>query len=356
MPEQILLLSPYDALSHAQWRAGIVAHLPEFEFEQIVLPPRYFSWRFRGNSLTLAHNDTLKRPQGDLILATSMTDLATLKGMRPELARIPAILYFHENQFAWPGNDDAHVLDRQLTSLYSAIAADKLVFNSHFNCTTFLDGVERMLARMPDHVPRGIVQSLTGKSTVIPVPLEDQVFQGARQSDEFSIVWNHRWEFDKGPGRLRDIMRLLDRRDIDFTVHLLGQQFRNMPDEMKDCVSLLAKGGHLGHSGYIEDRDEYLRLLRQCQIVLSTAHHEFQGIAVLEAVASGCVPLVPDELVYRELFDSRYRYSETTDAVDRICEYAQRFDAGEALTIPDVFEFSWQRQREAWRNLLEELI
>lgn len=356
MPEQILLLSPYDALSHARWRSGMVAHLPEYEFQQIVLPPRYFSWRFRGNSLTLAHNETLKRAQTDLILATSMTDLATLKGMRPELAGIPAVLYFHENQFAWPGNDDPHVLDRQLTSLYSAIAADKLVFNSDFNRTTFLDGVDRMLARMPDHVPRGIVQALRDRSTVIPVPLEDHIFQGDKPSDRFSIVWNHRWEFDKGPGRLRDIVRQLDRTPIDFTVHLLGQQFRNMPDEMKDCVDLLAEGGHLGHSGFIEDRDEYLRVLRQSQVVLSTAHHEFQGIAVLEAVASGCAPLVPDELVYRELFDNRYRYRETADAVDCICECAQRFDAGESLEVPDVFEFSWQRQRESWQNLLKGLI
>ena len=52
----------------------------------------------------------------------------------------------------------------------------------------------------------------------------------------------------------------------------------------------------------------YRQILRSCDIVLSTALHDFQGLAVLEGVASGCVPVVPDRLAYPELLPRRYRY------------------------------------------------
>ena len=36
----------------------------------------------------------------DAVVCTDMLDLATLKGLYPELP--PAVLYFHENQFEYP--------------------------------------------------------------------------------------------------------------------------------------------------------------------------------------------------------------------------------------------------------------
>ena len=84
---KILLLSPYDAISHRYWYAGLVARLDQHDFTVVTLPARYFSWRFRGNSLSLAFDSRL---DGDweLLVATSMTDLSALVGMRPALAGI----------------------------------------------------------------------------------------------------------------------------------------------------------------------------------------------------------------------------------------------------------------------------
>ena len=36
--------------------------------------------------------------------------------------------------------------------------------------------------------------------------------------------------------------------------------------------------------------------------IVSTAHHEFFGLAVVEAAAAGCLPLLPPRLAYPELF------------------------------------------------------
>ncbi|MDH4280617.1 MAG: hypothetical protein OEW83_21340, partial [Acidimicrobiia bacterium] len=48
-------------------------------------------------------------------------------------------------------------------------------------------------------------------------------------------------------------------------------------------------------------RSEYLAALHRCDLVVSCARHEFFGVAVVEAVASGCVPLLPNDLSYPEL-------------------------------------------------------
>jgi len=100
---RILLLSAYDAASHKQWRQALVSNLSEHDWSVLTLPDRHFSWRIRGNALSWAaeQEKTLQQPF-ELIIATSMVDLATLKGIVPRLAAIPTLLYFHENQFAYP--------------------------------------------------------------------------------------------------------------------------------------------------------------------------------------------------------------------------------------------------------------
>jgi len=344
MNKKILIISPYDAMSHRQWREGITAEFPQISFTVVTLPPRYFAWRHRGNSLTLAF-DTRLDQHFDLILATSMTDLSALKGMQPRLAAIPAILYFHENQFAYPeANADQGQLERQLTSIYSAVTADQLVFNSNYNRKTFLEGAGALLKKMPDHVPAGVMDILGEKAKVLPVPLNNDIYQTEQRKDRFSIVWNHRWEYDKGLQDLQEIIKALLLADIDFIFHIIGQQFRRSPEIMLENIDIL--GTHAGKVGFIESRTEYLALLASSHMVLSTAEHEFQGLAVLEAVACGCVPIVPHRLVYPELFEEKYCYYDTSDAVERLSSHAGQ-------SAPDVSHLSWRAQRSAWQKLFE---
>lgn len=348
------MLSPYDAMSHRYWRENLVSEFAEVEFTQIVLPARYFSWRFRGNSLTMSHDARLDGIY-DLLIATSMTDLSSLIGMNKKIAGLPSVLYFHENQFAYPQSKHSEtekqdrVIERQITSLYSAIAADQLVFNSAFNRDTFLSGVKSLLRKMPDHVPAGIDVSLEAKSSVLPVPLGDECYQNNRKSPRFSIVWNHRWEYDKGLGELRQIVHGLLNHGLDFELHLIGQQFRSIPSAIQEIIDLLKVNKALGKLGFIEDRDEYLSLLGTCHCVLSTAKHEFQGLSVQEAMASACTPVVPDSLSYPEYVPRELRYCNAAGAVDLI----ERIARGEvSLESGSVDSISWRRQSSSWKAYL----
>lgn len=352
MTLKVLLLSPYDAVSHRYWRERLLKVLTQrgADTTVVTLPARYFSWRFRGNSLTLSQDERLAQ-SFDLVIATSMTDFATLKGLQPALSDVPGILYFHENQFAYPDNTPERQIERQMTSIYSALAADYLVFNTAFNQRTFLEGATRLLAKMPDGVPSGLDAKLAQKSRVISVPI-DLGTPAAGRATELSIVWNHRWEHDKGLVELKDIVVQLVKQSRPFKFHLIGQQFRKVPKEIAEIKTLLA--GHLGHFGFVESRADYLRLLAESHVVVSTARHEFQGIAVLEAMAAGARPVVPDDLAYQELVPAGCRYRSIAEAVALILE-----DSGSdtlhpvETALPD--QVRLEVVTEQWHDLLREL-
>ena len=364
--KKILLLSAYDAISHQYWRKGLVAAFPEYDWTVLTLPPRHFSWRIRGNSLTWAiSEDEIFKQSFDLIIATSMTDLSALKGMRPSLAVVPTLLYFHENQFVYPESGMEHrSIEPKITSIYAAISADHLAFNSDYNRETFLQGSQALLNRMPDHVPTGIDALLMRKSSTLPVPLNDSLFQGEEQekNSQFTILWNHRWEYDKAPERFFAALSILKERDISFSVNVVGQRFRNAPtvfDQMKEELA-----DHIGVWGYIENRSEYMATVRQSHVVVSTAFHDFQGLGVLEATAAGCIPCVPDRLAYREYIPEQFRFESSPDCAEtesealacRLIELAELYQAGKLPLAPDISWLGWEKMRNQYRNLIDKVL
>ena len=343
----ILLLSAYDAVSHQYWRQQLVTGFPEWRFQVLTLPPRHFSWRARGSAM--AFSDQLgDNFDVDLVLATSVTDLATLKGLSPQLSQKPSLVYFHENQFALPSQVDAsRLLEAQLTSIYTAMSADRLIFNSEFNRRTFFEGAQALLARFPDSVPNSLVSQLKPKSLVLPVPLNDALFSETHCASTRDIVWNHRWEFDKGPERLLAVVHEIVRRVPEGKVHLVGQQFRQIPEAMRTALALLERHGRLGRVGYLKNRLEYERLLKDSQFVLSTADQEFQGLAVMEAMALGCIPVVPDQLAYPEYVPDAHRYLDPNGAGDSLCK-----DVSENPRAW-VERFAFKNQAATWRDLVQ---
>lgn len=332
------MLSAYHARSHAQWLAGLQRHLADVEWTVLSLPPRHFSWRLRGNSLSWA---MLEREQleadYDLLLATSMTDLSALRGLVPALSRLPTVVYFHENQFAYPDSGHQHrSVEPQILNLYTALAADQVVFNSHYNRDSFIHGCDALLSRLPDYVPRQAVASRLADSAVLPVGIEVSEAPARPAGDRLQVLWNHRWEYDKGPDRLLALVQACDAAGLPVDFSIVGQQFRHQPAEFAALQQCLQRSEQvrLVDFGFIREPSDYRRLLRQCDVVLSTAMHDFQGLAVLEGVAAGCVPVVPDRLCYGEWFDSCYRYRSERGVED------------EAAAALQMVTQRWQQKRQ----------
>ena len=323
--QRVLLLSAYDADSHKYWREHLVSAFPQWQWQVLSLPPRYFSWRIRGNGFywSQAEQACLNQPY-DLIVATSMVDLATLRGLVPALTQTPTLLYFHENQFAYPASDQQiKSLEPCLVNLYSALAADLVVFNSRYNLNSFMSGVRKFLRDMPDFIPDEdtLVSKLVSKSSVLPVPIQaadisNQEISANRwgtannsaDSDRFipKLVWNHRWEYDKGVDRLLVFLQACEDINFEISLSVTGRAFRQVPKEMTEIEN---KFGHcLVHFGFCESRESYLNILSSSHFVLSTAIHEFQGLAVMEAMALGCLPWVPNRLAYPDYVAAEFCY------------------------------------------------
>ena len=389
---RVLLLCGYDADSHRRLRSGLRAAFRAVEWIEIALPPRHFAWRAAGNALAFAAQ--VPRLHYDRLLACAPVDLASLRGLRPDLASVPTVLYLHDNEFAWPDNPrEQGRLDRQFRQTLALLAADRVCVNSRFNAVTLLDGVRRMLDGFPDQVPATTVVDIEARLDVLPVPLEDALFEAPalermsadRTPDQTSpgrapvtapvfatrypdpdpdpdpdlleLIWNHRWEWDKGPDRLPELVRSLRAARVPFRLHVLGQRFRRQPPAFTVLEQLLPPGDPArGQIGRVEGTSDYRRLLRAGDFVLSTALHEFQGLAVQEAIALGCVPCVPDRLAYSEWIPAVYRAtSHPRDARADAEALVERLLAlrASATPAPDVSALAWSTLETRWKALLE---
>ena len=297
---KLWLLSAYHADSHAWWADWLHDTLPD-QWQLFTLPGRHFRWRIRGNPLSWM--DVLPKQAPDLIVATSMVDLATLRGLRPELARTPVLLYFHENQFAYPVSRQQHAsIDPQMVQLYAALSATQMAFNSAWNRDSFLHGIRELTRRLPDHCPSDLAERLAAYSQVLPVPVRP-IEAGEKQGD--LILWNRRWEYDKAPETFAGAIEQLADSGAAFRLALLGACPGTPAPALERIRRIVADRIVIDEQ---VQRNEYRHWLGRANIVVSTAIHEFQGIAILEAVSAGASPLVPDGLCYSAQYPDEYRY------------------------------------------------
>lgn len=341
----IWLLSAYRSDSHAYWADWLLDTFTEFQWFKLELPGRHFRWRIRGNPLSWLHSLPAQRP--DLIVATSMVDLSTLKGLHPQLVGIPTIYYFHENQFAYPVSENQVTsVEPMMVQLYGALAADSLVFNSAYNQESFLQGVEALLKKFPDEIPGNVTAALKNKSDVLPVVVTP-VAQVSVKNKKL-ILWNHRWEYDKNPQLFCDALLQLNSMRQDFDLALLGPRSAIKPAALIEIERQL--GDRVIVNGRVDAQD-YQKYLSQSAIVVSTAIHEFQGLSVLEAVSAGAVPLVPDDLCYREQYDDAYLYKagDSRELANKLCHCLEQ-----PLTPPDVSSWYNQAIKGKWRQTLQD--
>lgn len=342
----IWLLSAYRSDSHAAWADWLTETFCEFNWFKLELPGRYFRWRIRGNPLSWLNQ--LPEDKPDLILATSMVDLATLKGLHPRLANVPCLYYFHENQFAYPVSKEQHdSVDPQMVQLYGALAANQCLFNSAYNQASFLHGVDQLLKKLPDEVPDNIINTLKNKCSVLPVPIKSVTKTDKIDKNKKLILWNHRWEYDKAPEVFAEALIKLKQKGLNFELALLGERAEKKPEALLQIEQQLSDNIIINQK---VSRESYLNYLSQANIVVSSAIHEFQGLSILEAVSAGATPLVPDDLCYREQYPEIFRYkSGSSEALS-----AQLADWLENITpeAPDVSYWSNTALKEQWFEIL----
>ena len=123
--------------------------------------------------------------------------------------------------------------------------------------------------------------------------------QDARRTEKGPLIlWNQRWEYDKGPDTFFRALSILADEGIPFRLALAGENFRQKPEEFIAAKDTFAD--RLVHYGFAS-AEECAHLLWQADVIVSTAIHEFFGIAVVEGIYCGGWPLLPNGLTYPEL-------------------------------------------------------
>jgi glycosyltransferase involved in cell wall biosynthesis len=129
---------------------------------------------------------------------------------------------------------------------------------------------------------------------------------------------------------------------------VLGQSFQRQPAIFAEAHQKLAD--KIIHFGYVESHQEYIKLLCQADIIVSTAIHEFFGISVIEAVRAGCMPVLPNRLSYPELFAAEYLYEdgELQDKLESVLKGFKGLNESEIKDLTD--RFSWLELKDKYRE------
>ncbi|MFN3219731.1 MAG: DUF3524 domain-containing protein [Acidimicrobiales bacterium] len=332
---RILLVEPWYGGSHRAWADGW-AVASSHDIDMVTLPDRFWRRRLRVGAAELAPLvdqwvDRHGRP--DVVVATSMVELAALLGScRRSLGEVAVVLYCHENQLVYPHPDQvaAPDVDAAARSLQSLTVADLVVVNSRHHLDELGIGarrvirdlglaggaVDRRVAAALDAaivVPVGVDLSWCGAAGDVPEgggPAPDHSRDDRPEPDGAAddrpdagsgdpvVLWPHRWDGDKAPDAMVRTLERLAADGVAFRVVLAGEDGWDGEARRREALERL--GPRVLASGHLSPGD-YRRWVRRADIVVSTARHEYFGVAVVEAMAAGCVPVLPDRCSYPEL-------------------------------------------------------
>lgn len=382
---EIVILSPYHGGSHQAWAEGFRRH-SKHQVQWLTLPARFWKWRMHGGAVTLARRFREKSSlwQPDLLLATDMLDLTTFLALTDCGPERPATaLYMHENQLTYPlpadiesgpmrrqgGERDLHYA---FINYASMLAADAIFFNSAYHRQSLFEAFPRFLKHFPEYNELQTLDALRKKSEVLPLGIELEALRRAgnehgrkdpsEQREESGaplIIWNQRWEYDKNPGAFFKALYAVADEGIPFRLALCGKSFRRRPEEFEEARRRLRS--RIVHWGYAS-RERYGQLLWEADITISTAHHEFFGISILEAIYCHAFPILPGRLSYPELVPQTYHGQclyETESGLLRRLRWALTHPAEAAAVAarlaPAVDAFAWEHLAPRYDRVLAEV-
>ena len=315
-----------------------------------------------GAALYIADNiPQLEKYDG--IIVTDLFNLADFKALvGPQCP--PVLAYFHENQMTYPqppGDKGAFQLG--MINITTALVADMVVFNSKMHKDAFLNAVPEFLKRGRDCGPKGIADKIREKADVlypgITLPFDRDV-DAEKQTNPPLIVWNHRWGFDKNCEMFFSALEEIDNMGLDFNLALMGENFGKIPEVFKEAEKKFKD--RILQFGYVPLREEYEKWLKRGAIVISTAIQENFGIAVIEAILMGCVPLLPDRLSYPEIlpeeFHEYFLYKNRQDLIEKILliisDYNQ-YEEIQSRLAKKMTSFLWKNVINGYDRALERL-
>jgi glycosyltransferase involved in cell wall biosynthesis len=310
----------------------------------------------RGGALPLAREVSdwvAANGRPDVLVISGLVDAAELLGLiRRSLGPSAAVVvYQHESQLLYPSPTGTVDQEAALRNWMSWCAADLVAFNSCHHRDGVVDRLPGFLAGLPDRTHLPSIDEVTARFEVLPVGVDVAAVVaagsvngpgagpggdgcgsglggsghtggrsgggggsglgnrsgGGRSAGGPVVLWPHRWEPDKDPAAFASALARLDRSGAAFGLILAGEDPPGGSTFARRSRRVVAErfGDRIVADGPFR-RSRYLELLGRADVVVSCANQELFGVAVVEAVAAGCVPVLPDGLSYPEVIPARW--------------------------------------------------
>ncbi len=306
--KKILFIEPFHGGSHQVFVRGLISH-SSHRIDRVTLPACNWQWRLNGSAAYFARQG-IRFEDYDGIIVSGMLRLCDLKALAGRNFP-PVLVYFHETQLTYPrGENEKKDKDPgiPMADISTALCADRIAFNSGFHRDAFLKAVSEYMVKVPDFPLIGIVDEIRDKSMVLYPGMDfhdGTTDLWACKPDIPLVIWNHRWSYDKNAASFFYAVNQLVDQGIEFELAVLGEcQAQRIPDVFQKAKDRL--GQRVVHFGFVENRDEYMLWLKRGTVVVSTALQENFGMAMVEAIRLGCLPLLPNRLSYPEILPHRF--------------------------------------------------
>ncbi len=349
---KLLFLEPFYGGSHRDFADGLCRY-SRHEIALYTLPDRFWKWRMRGAALHFIKQ--IPAPEAyDAIICSGLMSLSDFRALCVNGCP-PALVYFHENQLTYPlAPGEARDLHFGFTDITTALAADRVLFNSKTHFQAFFDHIPELLRKMPDFKPLWVIDQILEKSGVCSpgcwFPESDDGCLQKKQEPPL-VIWNHRWEFDKQPEIFFAALEQAAGSGLDFEVAVLGYAYEKVPPVFEAACTRL--GSRIRHFGYVKDRSEYQRWLARGSVAISTAIQENFGISMVEAARFGCLPLAPNRLVYPEIIPEEMHFACLYDSfeqlVERLCnvlENPRAYEIHRRHLARHMGQYAWEQRIE----------
>ncbi|XP_054237023.1 glycosyltransferase-like domain-containing protein 1 isoform X6 [Indicator indicator] len=366
----VLLIEAFYGGSHKQLMDLLQEELRD-DCVLCTLPAK--KWHWKARTAALYFMQTVPASTNYRILfASSVLNLAELAALRPDLGKLKKVLYFHENQLAYPVQKcQERDFQYGYNQILSCLVADVVVFNSAFNMESFLTSIGRFMKLIPDHRPKDLEKIIRPKCQVLYFPVRfpdvsrfmpehklahlEKVIAVKRHGDAYQS------EGLPGQQNGRALMRNSNTHHesglCEAQPGLDTTQLEGLPSPVTAPVRL-SKSEASESTNPCQEEDKQ-RLTFNLSNTLSGLDDQQRPLHIawphrwIEAVYCGCYPLCPKALVYPEIFPAEYLYSTPEQLFKRLQNFCKRPDiVRKHLYKGETAGFAWAALGGKFRSLL----